>query len=46
MEGRTVEAKKGLIHLLFQRIELELGILHIPVEADRCSGGKPTGIPI
>lgn len=32
MEGRSVEAKKELIHLLFQRIESELGILPVDVE--------------
>jgi len=32
MEGRTVEAKKQLIHLLFERIESEIEILPIDVE--------------
>ncbi|MBN2012498.1 tautomerase family protein [candidate division KSB1 bacterium] len=32
IEGRTVQAKKKLIHLLFQRIESELGIAPIDVE--------------
>lgn len=32
MEGRSVEAKKGLIHLLFERIETEVGILPVDVE--------------
>ncbi|MEN8136611.1 MAG: tautomerase family protein [Thermodesulfobacteriota bacterium] len=32
MEGRSVEAKKELIHLLFQRIEFELGISSNDIE--------------
>lgn len=32
MEGRSVEAKKNLIHLLFERIETEVGILPVDVE--------------
>jgi phenylpyruvate tautomerase PptA (4-oxalocrotonate tautomerase family) len=32
MEGRSVEAKKRLIHLLFERIESELGIAPVDVE--------------
>ncbi|MET0086353.1 MAG: tautomerase family protein [Sedimenticola sp.] len=32
MEGRSVEAKKSLIHLLFERIETEVGISPIDVE--------------
>jgi phenylpyruvate tautomerase PptA (4-oxalocrotonate tautomerase family) len=32
MEGRSVEAKKRLIHLLFNRIESEIGISPIDVE--------------
>ncbi|MCG8489478.1 MAG: tautomerase family protein [Chromatiales bacterium] len=32
MEGRSVEAKKRLIHLLFQRLESEVGIAPIDVE--------------
>jgi len=32
MEGRSVEAKKKLIHLLFERIEHELGITPVDVE--------------
>jgi 5-carboxymethyl-2-hydroxymuconate isomerase len=32
MEGRSVEAKKGLIHLLFERIESEVGISPIDLE--------------
>lgn len=32
MEGRSVEAKKKLIHLLFERIESEVGIRPIDVE--------------
>ena len=32
MEGRSVEAKKKLIHLLFERIESELGISPVDVE--------------
>ena len=32
MEGRSVDARKRLIHLLFERIELELGISPIDVE--------------
>jgi hypothetical protein len=32
MEGRSVEAKKSLIHLLFQRIESEIGIAPVDVE--------------
>jgi phenylpyruvate tautomerase PptA (4-oxalocrotonate tautomerase family) len=32
MEGRSVEAKKKLIHLLFARIESEVGISPIDVE--------------
>jgi phenylpyruvate tautomerase PptA (4-oxalocrotonate tautomerase family) len=32
MEGRTVEAKKRLIHLLFERIEKELNIPPVDVE--------------
>jgi len=32
MEGRSVEAKKKLIHLLFERIESEIGIAPIDVE--------------
>ena len=32
MEGRTAEAKKKLIHLLFQRIESEVGVSPIDVE--------------
>jgi phenylpyruvate tautomerase PptA (4-oxalocrotonate tautomerase family) len=32
MEGRSVESKKKLIHLLFERISEELEILPIDVE--------------
>lgn len=32
MEGRSVEAKKGLIHLMFERIDTEVGISPIDVE--------------
>ncbi|MEW8627221.1 MAG: tautomerase family protein [Candidatus Thiodiazotropha sp.] len=32
MEGRSVEAKKHLIHLLFQRLESEVGLAPIDVE--------------
>ncbi len=32
MEGRSVEAKKKLIHLLFERIESEIGIEPVDVE--------------
>jgi phenylpyruvate tautomerase PptA (4-oxalocrotonate tautomerase family) len=32
MEGRSVEAKKALIYLLFERIESELGISPVDVE--------------
>ncbi len=32
MSGRSIEAKKNLIHLLFQRIESTLGIAPIDVE--------------
>ncbi len=32
MEGRSVEAKHELIHLLFERIETELGILPVDIE--------------
>lgn len=32
MEGRSVEARKRLIHLLFERIESDLGIKPIDVE--------------
>lgn len=32
IEGRSVEARKKLIHLLFDRIEAELGIASIDVE--------------
>lgn len=32
MEGRSVEAKKKLIHLLFERIDSEIGISPIDVE--------------
>lgn len=32
MEGRSVEAKKSLIHLLFERIESEVGVSPIDVE--------------
>jgi hypothetical protein len=32
MEGRSIEARKRLIHLLFQRIELEIGIAPVDVE--------------
>jgi phenylpyruvate tautomerase PptA (4-oxalocrotonate tautomerase family) len=32
MSGRSVDAKKRLIHLLFERIESELGIAPIDVE--------------
>ena len=32
MEGRSVDAKKSLIHLLFERIETEVGISPIDVE--------------
>ena len=32
MEGRSVEARKKLIHLLFERIEAELGIGPVDVE--------------
>lgn len=32
MEGRSVEAKKKLIHLLFQRIESEVGIVPADIE--------------
>lgn len=32
LEGRTVEAKKSLIHLLFQQIESELGVSPVDVE--------------
>jgi len=32
MEGRSVEAKKNLIHLLFEKIELEVGVSPVDVE--------------
>ena len=32
IEGRSVKAKKRLIHLLFERIEAELGIAPVDVE--------------
>ena len=32
MEGRTVESKKKLIHLLFERIETRVGIKPVDVE--------------
>jgi phenylpyruvate tautomerase PptA (4-oxalocrotonate tautomerase family) len=32
MEGRSVEAKKNLIHLLFERIEVEVGVSPTDVE--------------
>jgi phenylpyruvate tautomerase PptA (4-oxalocrotonate tautomerase family) len=32
MEGRSVEARKNLIHLLFERIESEVGIKPVDVE--------------
>jgi phenylpyruvate tautomerase PptA (4-oxalocrotonate tautomerase family) len=32
MEGRSAEAKKNLIHLLFERIESEVGIEPIDIE--------------
>jgi phenylpyruvate tautomerase PptA (4-oxalocrotonate tautomerase family) len=32
MEGRSVKAKKGLIHLLFERIESDVGISPIDIE--------------
>lgn len=32
MQGRSVEARKQLIHLLFERIESELGIKSLDVE--------------
>jgi phenylpyruvate tautomerase PptA (4-oxalocrotonate tautomerase family) len=32
MEGRSIEAKKSLIHLLFKRIEAEIGIDPVDVE--------------
>lgn len=32
MEGRSVETKKKLIHLLFENIESEIGILPIDIE--------------
>ena len=32
MEGRSVEAKKSLIHLLFDRIENEIGVAPVDVE--------------
>ncbi|HHH54173.1 MAG TPA: tautomerase family protein [Bacteroidetes bacterium] len=32
MEGRSVDAKKSLIHLLFERIETEVGISPIDIE--------------
>ena len=32
MEGRSVEAKKRLIHLLFERMDSELGITPVDVE--------------
>lgn len=32
MEGRSVEAKKNLIHLLFKKIESEVGIKPVDVE--------------
>jgi phenylpyruvate tautomerase PptA (4-oxalocrotonate tautomerase family) len=32
MEGRSVEAKKKLIHLLFDRIESEIGISPVDIE--------------
>ncbi len=32
MSGRSIEAKKNLIHLLFQRIESTLGIAPVDVE--------------
>ena len=32
MQGRSVEAKKNLIRLLFERIESELGVLPVDVE--------------
>lgn len=32
MEGRSVEAKKRLLHLLFERLDAELGISPVDVE--------------
>ncbi len=32
MQGRSVEARKNLIHLLFERIESEIGIKPVDVE--------------
>ena len=32
MEGRSVEARKKLIHLLFERMDTELGIAPVDVE--------------
>lgn len=32
MDGRSVEAKKRLIHLLFERIELKIGVSPIDIE--------------
>jgi len=32
MEGRSVDAKKNLIHLLFERIESEVGVMPMDVE--------------
>ncbi len=32
MEGRSIEARKNLIHLLFERIESEVGIKPVDVE--------------
>lgn len=32
MEGRSIEAKKKLIHLLFERMETQLGIAPIDIE--------------
>ena len=32
IEGRTVDAKKTLIHLLFKQIESEIGISPVDVE--------------
>jgi len=32
MEGRSIEAKKTLIHLLFERIESEIGVAPVDVE--------------
>ena len=40
MEGRSVEAKHALIHLLFDRIESELGIL--PVDVEICISESPS----